>query len=100
MSDISRDIRLAVDTGKVALGTNEVIKAINEDKAKLVIVASKGKKSILEDLAHTCSVAGIKFIKFNEGSVALGTVCGKPYAINSVAVMEPGNSNILNENYA
>ena len=100
MSDIARDIRLAVDTGKVALGTNEVVKAINSNGAKLVIVAGKGRKDILEDISHACTIANVKFIKFSQGSMELGTVCGKPYPINSVAVIEPGNSNILNEEYA
>ncbi len=85
---IARDIRLAVDTGKVALGTNEVMRAVNDNSAKLVIVAGKGKKTVLEDISHACSVASIKFMKFHRRrSVRISApVCGKPYAINSVAV--------------
>ncbi|MDE1761918.1 MAG: 50S ribosomal protein L30e [Candidatus Micrarchaeota archaeon] len=100
MSDLAKDIRLAVDTGKVALGVNEVMRAIGGDKAKLVIVAEKGKKQAVADLAHTCGVANVKLIKYKEGSLELGTVCGKPYSVNAVAIMEPGNSKILEEEYA
>lgn len=100
MSDLVKDIRLAVDTGKVAIGANEVMKAISADKAKLVIVATKGKKETIADISHSCSVGEIKLIKFKETSLQLGTVCGKPYSVNAIAVMESGNSNILNEEYA
>ena len=100
MADLNRDLRLAVDTGKVIIGTREVAKALHGSEAKLVIVASAGKKESVEDINHMCSVANIKTVKFSGNSMSLGTVCGKPYSINAVAILEPGNSNILNENYA
>ncbi|MDE1856088.1 MAG: 50S ribosomal protein L30e [Candidatus Micrarchaeota archaeon] len=99
MADLGNDIRLAVDTGKVALGANEVSKAISEDKAKLVVIAEKGKKQVVDDLVHTCNVASVKMLKYKDSSLQLGTVCGRPYPVNAVAILEPGNSNILKEEY-
>ncbi|MGC8586797.1 MAG: 50S ribosomal protein L30e [Candidatus Micrarchaeia archaeon] len=99
MADLGRDIRLAVDTGKVAIGAKEAAKAINADSAKLVIVASRGMKEAVADMLHTCKVAGVKVIKFEGSAMELGATCGKPYSINAMAVLEPGNSNILSENY-
>ncbi len=99
MTDLARDLRLAVDTGKVAIGTNEVERAINTSSAKMVVVASNGKKEAVADIAHLCNIGGIKFIKFDTGSLEFGAICGKPYSINAVAIIEPGNSNILNESY-
>lgn len=100
MADLVKDIRLAVDTGKVAIGTNEVMRAISADKAKIVIIAVKGKKDTIADISHSCSVGNIKLVKFKDTSLQLGTVCGKPYSVNAVAIVESGNSNILNEEYA
>ena len=99
MADISRNIRLAVDTGKVAFGMNEVAHTIAEAKAKLVIVAKKGKKDAVDDIVHSCKVAELKAVQLEISSVELGTLCGKPYPVNALAIIEPGNSNILNENY-
>lgn len=99
MADLARDLRLAVDTGKVALGTREVERAINRNKVKLVVIASKGKHEAVADISHLCNVGEVKMIKFNTGSLELGTICGKPYSINAVAIVEVGNSNILNETY-
>jgi large subunit ribosomal protein L30e len=99
MADLAKDIRLAVDTGKVALGANEVTRAISDNKAHLVVIAEKGKKQAIADLLHTCAIANVKTLKYSEGSLQLGTVCGKPYPVNAVAIIEPGNSNILKEEY-
>ncbi|MGB9732791.1 MAG: 50S ribosomal protein L30e [Candidatus Micrarchaeia archaeon] len=99
MADLARDIRLAVDTGKVALGYREVVKSISSSEAKAVVVAARGKKSMVDDIVHMCNVAGIKVIKFSEGSMELGLICGKPYSVNALAVIDQGHSNILNENY-
>jgi len=99
MADLNNDLRLAVDTGKVVLGTEETMQAISGNKAKLVIISSKGKATTNADLLHICGVAGIKTIKFEGSSAELGAVCGKPYSVNSLAVIEVGNSTILNENY-
>ncbi|MGC8662353.1 MAG: 50S ribosomal protein L30e [Candidatus Micrarchaeia archaeon] len=99
MADLARDIRLAVDTGKVALGYREVEKSISSSSAKAVVVAEKGKSEAISDLLHLCNIAEIKVIKYNEGSAELGIVCGKPYSINALAIIDPGNSNILNEKY-
>ena len=99
LADLSNDVRLAEDTGKVSLGYREVIKAVNTNSAKVVVVAEKGKKSIIDDINHVCKIAGIKLVSFNGGSLELGTVCGKPYSVNSLAIIEEGNSKIVTEEY-
>ncbi|MDE1861093.1 MAG: 50S ribosomal protein L30e [Candidatus Micrarchaeota archaeon] len=99
MSDLNNDVRLAVDTGKVNLGYREVLRAIHDNKAKTVVLAAKGKKDIINDINHLCRIAGIRTIMFGGNSVELGAICGKPYSINSLAILDPGNSNVLNETY-
>ncbi len=99
LADLSNDVRLAVDTGKVSLGYREVIKAVNTNSAKVVVVAENGKKSVIDDINHICKIAGIKLVSFKGGSLELGTVCGKPYSVNSLAIIEEGNSKIVTEEY-
>ena len=97
MGDLNNDVRIAVDTGKVSLGHRSVVRAISEDSAKVIIVAEKGKKEMVDDIMHMCKVADVKVIKFAGGSADLGAVCGKPYSVNSLAVIDPGNSDIIND---
>ncbi len=97
MADLANDIRLAVDSGKTAVGMKTVTESIKESTAKLVIVASKNKESNLQDITHIASIAGIKIIKFEGNPVELGAVCGKPFSISALSIIEPGNSNILKD---
>ncbi|MEM0201246.1 MAG: 50S ribosomal protein L30e, partial [Candidatus Micrarchaeaceae archaeon] len=87
-------------TGKYTIGNREVIKSITESKSKTIVLASKGKKEIVDDILHICKVAKIRVILYNGNSLELGTLCGKPYSVNVLSILEPGNSNILNEEYA
>ena len=99
MSDLTNDLRLAIDTGKVSFGHRSVIRTISSSGVQAVIIASGGKKSVVDDIAHMCSIAGIKLIKFKGNSLELGAACGRPYSVNSLAIIEAGNSSILNEEY-
>lgn len=99
MADFIKDLRLAVDTGSVVLGTEETKRAVSGNKAKIVIISSKGKPGVNSDMIHLCNVAGVKVMTFEGSSIELGAVCGKPFSVNSLAVIEEGESKILNENY-
>ncbi len=97
MTDLSGEIRLAVDSGVTALGINEVIKSIREDKAKLVIAATSNKETTLQDVVHLAKVANLKVTLFEGNPIELGAICGKPYSVSVMSVIEPGNSSILND---
>ena len=98
MADLSTNIRLAVDSGKVAMGVNGVVDSIKQNHAKLVIVAQKNRKDILEDVRHMCKVAGIKVVVYKGDSIQLGAVCGKPFSVSTLSIIEQGHSKILEEN--
>ncbi len=99
MSDLTNDLRLAIDTGKVSFGHRSVARTISTSTAQAVVVASGGKKSIVDDIAHMCGIAGIRLIRFKGNSLELGATCGRPYSVNSLAILDAGNSQILNSEY-
>ena len=99
MSDINNDLRLVIDTGKYTIGNREVLRSITNSNAKIVVLAMKGEKNIVDDILHICKVADIRVILYKGNSLELGALCGKPYAVNVMSITEPGNSNILNETY-
>ncbi|MGC8571930.1 MAG: 50S ribosomal protein L30e [Candidatus Micrarchaeia archaeon] len=97
MADISGSIRLAVDSGEVVLGMRSSVAAIRDNTAKLIIVASKNKRGLVEDIEHLAKLADIKVVKFDGDSMELGVVCGKQHSVSSLAIINPGNSKILEE---
>jgi large subunit ribosomal protein L30e len=97
MADLANNIRLAVDSGKVALGVNKVMDSIKKNDAKLVVVAAKNRQDILEDLQHISKISSIKTVVFNGNSMELGAICGKPYSVSALSIIEEGHSKILEE---
>jgi large subunit ribosomal protein L30e len=99
MADLNTDLRLAVDTGKVSLGSKETMQALADNRAKIVVVPGKGNAKNIADILHVCGVSDVKVIKFSGSALELGTICGKPYPVSGLAVLEPGNSGILTNSY-
>ena len=90
--DFNASLRRALKTGRVLLGPNRTEKCVRQGRARMVIVAGncprdfKRKITAHEDLSiHT----------FEGSSTALGRACGKPFAVSTLAIVSPGQSDIL-----
>jgi len=93
--DINREIRQAVDTGKVILGSDKSVKSVKLGQAKLVILASNCPDAVRSDVEHYAKLANIPIHVYEGDSSALGLACGKPFLVSVVTVLEPGSSGIL-----
>lgn len=89
--DINRALRLAISTGSVTLGLEQARKAIEEQEAKLLIVASNAPSRIIETARKTETPA----YRFHGNNVELGAACGKPFSISTVTILDEGSSEIL-----
>ncbi len=87
MIDVARALKVAVDTGEVAFGIRTVRQRAKAGKARLVVVAS----NCPEDLKGV----GAKLLRFPGTNAELGAACGKPFSVSALAVIDPGDSNIL-----
>jgi large subunit ribosomal protein L30e len=87
--DLSRALRLAADTGDVRFGMRQVRKAVKSKQAKMVIVASNCPPAAVEGLAD------VRLFRFPGTNADLGASCGVPFSVAALAVLSPGESNIL-----
>lgn len=89
--DLDKSLRSVMRTGKVMIGTKQAIKASKRGVAKLVIVASNCpidvKKQITESKVPMYEYPGL--------SVDLGPLCGKPFIVSALTVLEAGDSDIM-----
>lgn len=95
MIDLSKEIRRAVETGKVVFGSRKVQKLLLKEKPELVIVANNCPKALKERTKEYCLIAGIPLQNFEGNGLQLGAVCGKPFNVSMLAVQKSGKSNIL-----
>ncbi|MCK9276721.1 MAG: 50S ribosomal protein L30e [Methanoculleus sp.] len=90
--DFNASLRKAVKTGTVFLGQNKTRECIEEGKAKLVVVAKNSPESV----KNLVNEIDIPVFVYEGSSVQLGKACGRPYVVSALAVVEPGESDILN----
>jgi len=87
--DITRALKTAASTGDVRFGLSETRKSIKKGEARLVVVANNCPEELLVT-GHSPKV-----LVFEGTNVELGSACGKPFAIAALAIINPGESNIL-----
>jgi len=71
-------------------GLREVRRAAKGKSAKLVVVASNCPPDGVLNLGE------VRLLRFPGTNVELGAACGVPFSVAAVAVISPGDSNILN----
>jgi len=87
--DISRALKSAIITGKVEFGVDQTEKAIKAGTAQMIILSRNCPSKIL-----TGNV-GVKVHVYEGNNMELGALCGKPFSVSALAVIDKGSSNIL-----
>lgn len=93
--DIERAIRMAVDTGKVEFGSHKALKRAMLGSAKVLVISNNCPAEAKADLLRYASLSGVPVITYSGTGTELGTVCGKPFTISALSIVEAGDSNIL-----
>jgi large subunit ribosomal protein L30e len=93
--DISKELQVAINTGKVVIGFEETKKAILMGTPKMVILAANAPKWARGDIEYYAKLAGIPVFIFPGSSIELGAAAKRPHRIMALAVIDPGQSEIL-----
>ena len=93
--DVNKEIRRVVETGKTTFGFKSTEKNVLTGQAKAIVMSGNLPKSDKEKLNHYAKIAKIPIIAFNGTSLELGNVCGKPFTISTLTILDAGNSNLL-----
>jgi large subunit ribosomal protein L30e len=93
--DLNRSVLIAVRTGRVILGSKEAIEAIKSGRGRLVIVSSNCPKEKREDIVSSAKLSEMTVYAYPGSALDLGEACGKPFAVATMVVREPGDSDIL-----
>jgi len=92
---LNKSIVLAVKTGKILFGTKNVLKNAKTGKVRLVIVSTNCPQKFLRELEYHCKLSQIPLTVYDGTAKDLGVLCGKPFAVSTLAIREPGDSDIL-----
>ena len=87
--DISRALKAAITTGRVEFGIDQTEKAIKAGKAQMIILSRNCPSKMLTENSD------VKVHVFEGNNMELGALCGKPFSVSALAVIDKGSSNIL-----
>jgi large subunit ribosomal protein L30e len=95
MTSFENELKNAYRSGKLLLGSKESISALKHGKAKLVIIAINAEPSVKKDVEYYAKLATIPIYTYGGTSLELGGTLGKPFPIQVIAVVDPGDSKIM-----
>ena len=90
--DFNVSLRRAIKTGEVILGQNKTEQCINEGRAQMVVIAGNCPENYRGSLT---SQTGLFVYTYEGSSVQLGKACGKPFMVSALAIVDPGESDLL-----
>ena len=96
--DINKQVNIAVRTGKTVIGTKSVLKYINSNDFRVIILAQNCPveyKSRIEIMVNSKESNRIPIYNYPSSSLDLGTAAGKPHMIAVMGIISPGDSSIL-----
>ncbi len=95
-SEVEPELYLALKSGNVILGARRVIKQLKSgENPKLVIVASNAPQDIKMEVEYLAKLANVPVYQYPGKSIDLGRAFKKPFFVSVAAVMEEGESKIL-----
>jgi large subunit ribosomal protein L30e len=91
MINVDRALRSSIRTGKVILGSNGTVEAGLGGQAKLIIYSADCPQEVRMQL----ETIDVPVYGYQGMGKDLGSACGKPFSVAALAIIEPGDSEIM-----
>jgi len=91
MINVDRALRSSIRTGNVVLGSNRTVEAGLGGQAKLIIYAF----DCPADVRMQLETMDVPVYSYQGMGKDLGSACGKPFSVATLAIIEPGDSEIM-----
>lgn len=95
MSSIDQQLRLALSTGRVQLGSKQTVRELRRGRARMAIISSNCPEKMREPIINYGELGDTPVLIHEKDSVDLGILCGKPYPVSAIVINDPGDSRIL-----
>jgi large subunit ribosomal protein L30e len=91
--DFETSLRRAIKSGNVLFGQNSTQEAVEGEKAQMVVVAENCPGNFNQFMQEHENVFSYTY---KGSSMQLGKACGKPFMVSALAIVDAGESDILN----
>ena len=86
ISKEKKEIKQALDKGKLIIGTEETFKAIRRNLLVKVFISENC--SCGDDIKHLCNINNIDVIELSYSNEELGAICKKPFSISVLGMKQ------------
>lgn len=93
MVDVNKALKDVAKKGKISIGQKQTKTAIQKGQAKIVVMANNCPYA--KTITTLTSENKVPLYKYTSTGVDLGYTCGKSFAVSLFAVLDEGDSNIL-----
>ncbi|KAB0370503.1 hypothetical protein FD755_018465 [Muntiacus reevesi] len=95
LESINSRLQLVMKSGKYVLGYKQTLKMIRQGKAKLVILANNCPALRKSEIEYYAMLAKTGVHHYSGNNIELDTACGKYYRVCTLAIIDPGDSDII-----
>ncbi|XP_004637558.1 60S ribosomal protein L30-like [Octodon degus] len=95
LESIKSRLQLLMKSGKYTLGYKQMLKMIRQGKEKLIVLANNCPALRKSETEYYAMLARIGVHHYSGNNIELGTTCRKYYRVCTLAIMDPGDSDIF-----
>lgn len=95
MESINSRLALVMKSGKYVLGFKQSLHALRLGKAKLIIIANNTPALRKSEVEYYAMLAKTGVHHYAGNNIELGTACGKYFRVGTLAILDPGDSDII-----
>ena len=92
---LEKELRMAIQTGKVAIGSRKTLKDIKNGSGKLIIFARNCPIRLKKSIDQYSKISKIPVYVYSGTSIELGNLCKKPFPVAAMSIRNAGNSDVL-----
>ena len=86
---------MAINTGRVHLGSKVALREMRRGRARIAILSSNCPEDTRETFENYGRLSEIPVLRHQKDSLDLGVLCGKPFPVSTIVINDPGDSKIL-----
>ena len=91
--DVARQLKNAINSGKVIFGQRQTSSLCSTGEAKLVLIAAICPDNYIDELRNSSPKVPVHQLTLVNRQ--LGAACGKPFPVSTLCVLDPGQSDLM-----
>jgi large subunit ribosomal protein L30e len=84
--DLEKTIKENLKEDKVIIGFKSVIKILKKGNPQMIVLANNIPEENKKIIIHNAQISNVEIKEYQNDSVNLGLVCGKPFPISVLAI--------------